>query len=363
MINLVMVGGGHSHAIALRLFAANPVPGLHLTLINDAEDTPYSGMLPGHIAGFYSRSQCHINLRRLTISTQAEFYVERVVNLDLEKKLVFCENIPPIGFDIVSIDIGSTPAKVDIKHVIPAKPVPQLLEAWYKICEEFPNNSTPMKIAVVGGGAGGVELTLAIQAGLQRLGSRKLEMHLFHSGRKLMSNYIEEALQQRGVELHLETVVSQIEKTPQGYKKLANSPDLFNHVFWVTQASAAPWIRKTGLAVDAEGFILVDETLESISHPHVFATGDIATMVNHPRPKAGVFAVRQGKPLFRNLRQAIQGKPLKPYIPQKNYLSLIGTGDGYAYASRGKLTLPPHKLLWYWKDYIDRQFMAQFQHL
>ncbi|WP_041739691.1 hypothetical protein [Calothrix sp. PCC 6303] len=107
MINLVMIGGGHSHTIALRFFATNPVPGLHLTLISDAEDTPYSGMLPGHIAGFYSRSQCHINLRRLTISAQAEFYVERVVNLDLEKKLVICENILPIAFDIVSIDIGS----------------------------------------------------------------------------------------------------------------------------------------------------------------------------------------------------------------------------------------------------------------
>ncbi len=235
-----------------------------------------------------------------------------------------------------------------------------------------------MKIAVVGGGAGGVELTLAIQAGLQQLGSRKLEMHLFHSGRELMSNsstslrkLLKKILQQRGVELHLGKL-SQIEKVfpEQGYKKITNCPDLFQHVFWVTQASAAPWIQKTGLAVDAEGFILIDETLQSISHPHVFATGDIATMVNHPRPKAGVFAVRQGKPLFRNLRQAVWGKPLKPYIPQQNYLSLIGTGDGnaistisYAYASRGKLTLPPHKLLWYWKDYIDRQFMRQFERL
>jgi pyridine nucleotide-disulfide oxidoreductase family protein len=286
-----------------------------------------------------------------------------VVNLDLERKLICCENIPPLGFDIVSIDIGSTPKMVDIEHVIPAKPVPQLLEAWYKICEEFPQDSTPMKIAVVGGGAGGVELTLAIQAGLQRLGSRKVEMHLFHSGRKLMSNYIEEVLQQRGVELHLGSMVSQVEKTPEGYKKLANFPHLFSHVFWVTQASAAPWIQKTGLAVDTEGFILVSETLQSVSHPDVFATGDIATMVNHPRPKAGVFAVRQGKPLFRNLQQAVWGKPLKAYIPQQNYLSLISTGDGYAVASRGKLTSPPHKLLWYWKDYIDCQFMEQFQHL
>jgi pyridine nucleotide-disulfide oxidoreductase family protein len=359
MINLVMIGGGHSHAIALRLFSTNSVPNLRLTLISDVENTPYSGMLPGYIAGFYSYNQCHINLRKLAMSAQAEFYLDGVVNLDLAKKLVICQNIPPIEFDLVSIDIGSTPAQIGVQHIIPAKPVPQLLEQWYRISQE----STPIKIAVVGGGAGGVELTLAIPAGLQRLGNREVEMHLFHRGRKLMSSWVEQSLQQRGVKLHLGTMISQVGQTPEGYKKLANFPDLFSHVFWVTQASAAPWIQKTGLTVDTKGFILVDDTFQSVSHPHIFATGDIATMVNYPRPKAGVFAVRQGKPLFRNLRQAAMGKPLKAYIPQQNYLSLISTGDGYAIASRGKFTLPPHKLLWYWKDYIDRQFMRQFQHL
>ncbi|NEO53912.1 MAG: selenide, water dikinase SelD [Okeania sp. SIO3B5] len=134
-------------------------------------------------------------------------------------------------------------------------------------------------------------------------------------------------------------------------------------LFWVTQASAAPWLQTAGLATDASGFILVNDKLQSISHPQVFAAGDVATMVNHSRPKAGVFAVRQGKPLLENLQRALQRKPLKSFIPQKKFLILIGTGDQRAIASRGKMGFGPESLLWRWKDNIDRKFMDKFTNL
>ena len=122
-------------------------------------------------------------------------------------------------------------------------------------------------------------------------------------------------------------------------------------------------MREAGLSTDADGFIKVRNTLQSISHSHIFATGDIATAIDHPRPKAGVFAVRQGKPLYENLRRILQGQPLKPFKPQKNFLTLIGTGEGSAIASRGAFSLGPSPLLWLWKDWIDREFMEKFQNL
>jgi selenide, water dikinase len=132
-----------------------------------------------------------------------------------------------------------------------------------------------------------------------------------------------------------------------------------DRIFWVTQASAPNWLNASGIATNSQGFILVNDCLQSISHPHIFATGDIAAMANHSLPKAGVFAVRQGKPLFHNLHQIIIGNPLKPYHPQKQYLGLIGTGDGSAIASWGPWGWHS-PLLWDWKDWIDRRFMAQF---
>ncbi len=417
--DLVLIGGGHSHAIVLRMLGMKPLPGVRITLITEASDTPYSGMLPGHIAGFYSHDECHIDLRSLASFSQAQLYIDQVTGLDLTNKKVLCANRPPVAFDLLSIDIGSTPAKVSVpgaaEYAIPAKPVAQLLAHWYQLVDQIKQNpQKPISLGIVGGGAGGVELTLSMQSHLHQIleatrqPRENLEIHLFHSGAELMPNYnswirhrFGEILNQRGIRLHLQETVCEIQPYPtlvQGDlsdlplvkhtkgrfdkyeyrttdKGIKPAPTTFSmkcesglkvecdRIFWVTQASAPAWIKATGLATDENGFIQVHNTLQSISHPDVFAAGDIATIVNHPRPKAGVFAVRQGKPLYKNLQQNLLQKPLQPYQPQKQYLSLIGTGDGSAIASWGKFGFGATPILWRWKDYIDRQFMHRFNHL
>ncbi|MEA5603071.1 FAD-dependent oxidoreductase [Nostoc sp. UHCC 0252] len=383
--NLVLIGGGHSHAIALKMFGMKPLPGARLTLITANQKTAYSGMLPGHIAGFYTHDECHIDLQPLANFAQANLHIDRVVALDLENNKVLCANGLVVDFDVLSIDIGSTPARVSVsgaaKYAIAAKPVSQLLEHWDELIAAVGKNpQEPISIAIVGGGAGGVELALAMQSHLHQIlrqtqqPTQNLEIHLFHRQMELMPNYhqsvrhqIQQILTERGIKLHLGENVCNIAP-----KKDKETREIFeikcdsgltincNKIFWVTQASAPEWLKIAGLGTDEQGFILVEDTLQSQTHPQVFASGDIATMVNHPRPKAGVFAVRQGKPLFENLQRILLGKSLKPYKPQKQYLSLIGTGDGKAIATRGIITLPPHKLLWHYKDCIDRRFMERF---
>jgi selenide, water dikinase len=437
--DLVLVGGGHSHAIVLKMFGMKPLPGVRLSLITEALDTPYSGMLPGHIAGFYTREQCHIDLRSLANFAQVQLYIDRVLGLDLKNKKVICSDRPPVAFDVLSIDIGSTPATISVsgaaEYAIGAKPVSKLLKHWYQLCGDVKFCVPPEKaisIAIVGGGAGGVELALSMQAHLQRIlsisrssrshaehgnetqeapslvgkeaeppkmhsqvepgnegeerGRGDLEIHLFQRDAELMPDshgsvrrLVKRILLRQGIHLHLRESVCNIEPkdlapnpSPQAERVERGRLDVVcesglkvecDRIFWVTQASAADWLKTAGLATDQQGFILVDDTLQSLSHPEVFATGDIAAMVNHPRPKAGVFAVRQGKPLFENLQRILLGKSLKPYKPQQQYLSLIGMGDGRAIATRGFLTLPPLKLLWQCKDWIDRRFMEQFNNL
>lgn len=380
--HLVLIGGGHSHAIVLKNFAHHPLPGVDLTLITPDIYTPYSGMLPGHIAGFYTYQECHIDLEKLTNFADAQLYIDRAVGLDLKKRRVICAIGTPVNFDILSIDIGSTPATISVpgaaEYAIAAKPVPKLLEHWYGLLERVAKNpEQPVSIAVVGGGAGGVELALSMQTHLQGIISphQGLTIHLFGRQQQLLPNYpqsvqgqLQQILTQRGVNLHLGETVGEI--APQDSHR--GTPAMFQvkcvsgllvecqKVFWVTQASAPPWIKTTGLGTDEQGFILVGDTLQSQTHPEVFAAGDIATMVNHPCPKAGVFAVRQGKPLFDNLQRILSGKSLKVYRPQPEYLSLIGTGDKRAIATRGALTSSPHRVFWCGKDWIDRRFMVQF---
>lgn len=350
--DLVLIGGGHSHAIALKMFGRKPLPGVRLTLITDKLNTPYSGMVPGHIAGFYTYDECHIDLQSLASFAQAQLYVDRVVGLCLENNTVLCAHRPAVAFDVLSVDIGSTPAMRSVpgatEYAIPAKPISKLLENWYQLCRDFKcHHSTsflePLSIGVVGGGVGGVELALSMQGHLHRILNQQrgqwgdnsknaptshsqltnLKIHLFQRQAELMPNYhpsaqhqVQKILLQRGVQLHLGETVCQVE--PQTVICESGLTVKCNSIFWVTQASAPEWIRTAGLGTDEQGFILVEDTLQSQTHPHIFATGDIATMANHPRPKAGVFAVRQGKPLFENLQRIFQAKLSNPTFHKNN---------------------------------------------
>jgi selenide,water dikinase len=374
MKNLVLIGGGHAHAIALRLLGIESLPNVRLTLISADCETAYSGMLPGHIAGFYSREDCHIDLVKLSKFAGAKFYVDQAIALDLQSNQVICKNCSPVAFDVLSIDIGSTPSLplglASMDRLIPAKPVRYFLEQWQLLLDQVSQQpDRPLKLGIVGGGAGGVELALNIQRRLHDLLKAageplsNLTIHLLHRGSRLLAqhpNWVSDRVHQifhrRGVNLHLNQDVLSVQPS---LLHCASGLELdCDYIFWVTQAAAPGWLAASGLAVEPGGFVSVSDTLQSISHPHIFAVGDIATLVNHHRPKAGVFAVRQGKPLTHNLRRFLQGKPLQSFRPQTRYLSLIGTADGQAIASWGCLSGRSH-LFWQWKDHLDRQFMQK----
>lgn len=376
MKKLVFIGGGHSHAIALKKWSEKPLANTQLILVSNGEKTPYSGMLPAHIAGFYSYEEIHINLINLATIAQAELILDECIGIDLENKQVICKYHPHLDFDYVSINIGSNPDQSLIQgaeaYATKVKPVPQFLAKWSQILQQIKANylefsqQHPLNLALIGGGAGGVELALNIQAHLTQLLSKNcFQISLFQRNSQLLPqhnsyvrNRLKQLLLQAEIKLYLGENVTQI--TPQQIICHSGLKVNYQHIFLVTQASSPDWVKNSGLKTDEKGFILVNSYLQSVSHPFVFAVGDIATMVDYPRPKAGVFAVRQGKPLFHNLQSMIQGQPLTPNRPQSRILALIGTGNKQAIASWGGLGCQS-PLLWKWKDYIDQKFMRQFQ--
>ena len=372
--DIVLVGGGHSHVGVLRRFGMHPVPGVRLTVICRDTHTPYSGMLPGYIAGHYSYDEVHIDLSRLARFAGARFFRDEALGLDREARKVLCRNRPPVPYDTLSINIGSTPQMSDVpgaaEHAVPVKPINGFNERWLLLLERVRKHAGAMRIAVVGGGAGGVELTLAMQYRLRnelRAAGRnpdELDFHLLTSGAVILPTHnasvrraFERVLAARGVEVHCSAEVNQVSAARL---QTAGGESLdADEIVWVTSAGGAPWLRETGLALDADGFIQVTDTLQTVTDPKVFAAGDIASMVNHRLEKAGVFAVRQGPPLAENLRRAVEGRALEPYRPQSRWLALISTGDRYAVASRGALGFQG-AWVWRWKDWIDRRFMLKF---
>ena len=371
--DLVLVGGGHSHVAVLKRFGMEPVPGVRLTLICRDVHTPYSGMLPGFVAGHYSFDETHIDLGALARFANARFFHSDVSGLDFIEKRVLCDNRPPVPYDVLSINIGSAPRTADVpgasETAVPVKPINRFLERWEALRHRAMTHTGRLRVAVVGGGAGGVEILLAIQHRLraERGAAEEIEYHLFSGNETILPTHnrnvqrvFAKTLKDRGVTVHSGKPV--VEVTP-GHLRTEDGQTIdADEILWVTAAGAAAWPGKAGLATDEAGFIAVGDTLQSTSHENVFAVGDIASMINYPRPKSGVFAVRQGRPLAKNLRRALLSQRLKPFSPQKQFLSLISTGDKYAVASRGGWSLKGRSV-WRWKDWIDRRFMQKFNEL
>ncbi len=368
--DLVLVGGGHSHALVLRMLAMRPLAGLRITLVSPASHTPYSGMLPGLVAGHYRFEQAHIDLARLCQWAGVRFIMAQVTALDPVAQRLSLAGRPAIEYDLVSLDIGSQPELDSVPgaraHAVPVKPVAGLWQRWQDLLlrlEAQPAGKT-CRIAVVGGGAGSVELALAMA---HRLADRPAEVALWCGAPEILQGYnagarkaVTAALARHGVALAVGARVAQVEANCLLLQDGGEAR--FDELFWCTGAAAAPWVAASGLAVDGQGFLAVSDTLQSIADPRVFGAGDIATQVKHPRPKAGVYAVRQGPVLAHNLRAALLGKPLREHRPQQRFLSLVSLGDRLAAADRGPFSASG-AWVWRWKDAIDRKFMARFEQL
>ena len=372
--DIVLVGGGHSHVGVLRNFGMAPMPGVRLTLLCTDAHTPYSGMLPGYVAGHYDFDAVHIDLSRLASFAGARFVCAEVTGIDRTAHRVLLRDRPGMAYDRLSINIGSTPQAGLVpgaaEHTVPVKPIFQFNQRWLALLERVRNHTGRLRIAVVGGGAGGVELLLAMQYRLRRelrLLQRDpdaLAFALFTADSTILPTHnagvrgrFNDVLLRRGVLVHTDAAVRRVE--PQRLQTADGQWFEADEIVWVTQAGGAPWLAGTGLALDERGFVRVNDCLQSVSDPHVFAAGDIASIDHRPLEKAGVFAVRMARPLALNLRRSLQEQPLRVYRPQRRWLALVSTGDRYAVASRGALGFAG-AWVWRWKDWIDQRFMRRF---
>lgn len=370
MKRLLLIGGGHTHVEVLRRFALRPAADVAITLLSPQRQTPYSGMLPGLVAGHYRFDEAHIDLAPLAQWAGAALLPTRVERLDAAGRIAHCADGSEHAFDVCGIDIGSTP-RMDVpgarEHAIGVKPVERFLARW-ALELDCARQGAHEDIAVVGGGAGGLEILLAMQYAARAAAAEPAHRPRFHlltdtesilpSHAPVVRRLFERVLDEREVTVHLGARL--IEVGPR-HLRCADGRDIrADFMVWATTASAAPWIRESGLAVDANGFMLTDRHLESTSHRRIFGSGDIAALQSVALPKSGVFAVRKGPVLAHNLRCALGDKPLLPFITKSSALGLISTGDRYAVMAWGRFALAG-RWVWRWKDFIDRRFMAKYR--
>ncbi|MFT6530559.1 MAG: selenide,water dikinase [Limimaricola cinnabarinus] len=358
--DLVLIGGGHSHALVLKRWGMNPLPGVRVTLIDPGPLTAYSGMLPGHVAGHYDADILQIDLVRLARFAGARLILGRAEAIDLALREVIV-GARRIGFDAASLDVGVTSRMPQVEgfaeHGVPAKPLGLLARAW----GEYRAGEGPARVAVIGGGVAGAELAMAAAHGLRH---RAATVTVIDKDRLLAgaSDSARRIVRTRMSALGVTAIEGAGVARIEADRVLLDDGREVASNFTIGAAGARPqgWLAETGLAT-TDGFVDVAPTLET-SARHVFAVGDCAHMTETPRSKAGVFAVRQAPVLFDNLRAALSGGAMRDYCPQEDYLKLVSLGGKSAMAEKWGRAVA-HPLLWRWKDRIDRRFMGKLSDL
>ncbi|WP_088346660.1 MULTISPECIES: selenide, water dikinase SelD [Rhodomicrobium] len=374
--DVVLIGAGHAHVQVLKRFGMKPMPGVRLTLITREVHTPYSGMLPGLIAGLYDFDQAHIDTGPLCRFAGARLYQSAAIGIDLPSKMVICDNRPPVPYDILSINIGSTPNTASVAgaadHAVPVKPIDGFLARFEALRQRVLKARGERRIALVGGGAGGVELMLSLERRLR--GDLAAAGHdpaaarfTLVSDPEVLPNFpesfvarFEAIFQERGIEIVTGSAVCRVER---GLIHFQNGGSrAADEILWVTQAQPPSWLKATRLPLDEKGFLRVDAQLRAEGESDVFAAGDVIAFQPRPLPKSGVYAVRAGPVLTENIRRRLSGGQLTSFKPQREAMYLVSTGEPYAIGTRNGLVFAG-EWVWRWKDRIDRRFMAKFNEL
>lgn len=359
--DLVLIGGGHAHALVLRMWGMDPLPGTRVTVIDPNPVAPYTGMLPGLIAGHYLRDELMIDLVRLARFTGARLILDRATGIDREARLIHLAGRPPLPYDLAAIDVGITSDLPSLPgataHAVAAKPLGRYAATWEAFLANPPSRA---RVVILGAGLGGVELALA---SAHRLRGQGAEVTLLDQSEAFLPTLTARA--RRVLERRLAAAGARLRL---GVRVVAVAPDRvtldsgeeIGSDFTLTATGARPhdWLATTGLR-QQDGFLVTDATLRT-SDPAIFASGDCAGIEGDPRPKAGVFAVRAAKVLHANLRAALTGKPLTAFRPQSDYLKLISLGDQAAVAEKWGIAASGARW-WRLKDRIDRKFMAKFE--
>ncbi|MEM1435311.1 MAG: selenide, water dikinase SelD [Pseudomonadota bacterium] len=352
----MLLGGGHAHVEVVRAFGMQPPHRTRVTLVAREAQSPYSGMLPAYLAGAYEHAELHIDLYRLCQQAGVRFVHAEVQALDLDRRRLHIDGRPAIGYDLLSLNTGAVPAAlVSGPEVVPVKPIGQFLPRWEALRAGLVPGD---RLALVGLGAGAVELAMALRTQLPA------DVELVLVGGRLLPGWPQRACRWARRELAAAAIevlegqrVDRFEQgTLQGDEGFALS---VRAVLDVTGVQAPDWIRNSGLATDEQGFVRVDRKLQSLSHRSVFAAGDIAALEGQPRPKSGVYAVRAGAALHRNLRAAAGSARLRPYRAQGSALALLSNSRGTTLACRGRFTVSA-RWLTVLKARIDHRFIERY---
>ncbi|HUE96954.1 MAG TPA: FAD-dependent oxidoreductase [Longimicrobiaceae bacterium] len=363
---LLLLGGGHTHVQVLDSLARSDWPPTRVVLLSPDRGQFYTGMVPGYLQGQYAADELTIDLPKLCAAAGAEFVAGVATRIRAGDRTVET-TAGALEYDLLSLDIGSVPRGGDVpgvrEHAWALRPLQRAVELRERL-ESLADAGGTARVVVVGGGAAGVEVALAVRRALERRGGhpsvavvdRETEILQDYPGRA--RRIARDLLNARGIDVRTGREVNRIE--PGRVSFVRGDPIAADLVIWATGPAAPPLMRESGLPCTPDGFLMVRSSLQVPGEEGIWGAGDCVDVEGYDVPKAGVFAVRQGPVLTRNLRAAIAGEEPTPYRPQGAFLSILNTADDRALL-RWRALLSHSRAAWRLKDWIDRRWMARFR--
>lgn len=383
MKHLALVGGGHAHVIMLEQLIIKPCPDLKISLISPTKKQAYSGMLPGWINNTYMLETCQIDLQDLCLRAGVRFILGKLKQLNAQQQQLVLHDESALDYDLLSLAIGSQPNLVGDIAVpntwVAVKPFDAFTQSWQTWQQQL-NPKLPATLTIAGGGAGAVEIALAARHVMPYQAKLDHQIIIYAGPNGVMSGFNSKVrhLIMRQLEKANITLVHEYIDFSQPMPASVAQPGPQNFHLRVSTAKPALSFGASELALDADGFVLVDEFQRSVSHPNVFAAGDICSRPSTPLQRSGVHAIRAGKALAYNLLVSAKGSEsgsspnslttLQAYWPRRNNLYLISCADQSAIASYGvnlglfNMNIALHgRWVWRLKNYIDVNFMKRFK--
>lgn len=367
MKRLVLAGGGHAHIEVLRDLAAAPRADLDATLVTPQPRLIYSGMVPGVVAGHFRLEECAIDVEALARRANVKLLLCAASALDPRARTLKCADGTVLPYDVVSLDVGSQVAQAAVpgvsQHATAVRPMERLLEGWGDTLRRVREGSIK-SITIVGAGAAGIELALAMDHRLRGESPPPPHVRVITAMPEAVPELAPGArrrllafLAKRNIGCHANGTVTQVGRD---HVRLANGLEFASDAtFWATGAAPHEWLRASGLACDERGFVLTNDQLQSVTDARVFAAGDCATQEGRGYARAGVYAVRAAPVLARNLRAALDGAPLARHVSSRRYLAIVSAGSRHAVAAWNGFAVSG-AWCWFWKERIDRRFVARY---
>lgn len=363
--HLVLIGAGHAHLTIMKEIAGIIDRGHQVTVVSDGAFQYYSGMGPGLLSGRYRAAETRFDVATMVTERGGNFRNDRVAQIDPQRQVLVLDSGGRVTYDILSLNTGSevpfpSPETTSVR-IYPAKPVHVLIGARKDIETRLARR--PLNIVVAGGGPAGVEIAANARALVKRLKGRATITLLTRGG--LLGHFLPRvrvkalaALKRLDIRVLENTSLAAIDERTLA---LSDGRQMICDIL-LTAVGTRPGslIRDAGLAVDQSGGLLVNQYLQSVSHPNVFGGGDCIAFQPRPLQRVGVYAVRQNPILLHNLCAALQGQKLENFIPQHNYLLILNMGDGTGILNRNRLTFEGRPAFWL-KHFIDTRFMRRFQ--